>query len=76
MQMLTTAARRRNGFLGGAVVKNMPANAGDPEDGGSVPGLGRSPGGGNGNPLQYPCGKFTDRGVWRTTLHGVTNSWT
>ena len=76
MQMLTTAARRRNGFLGGAVVKNMPANAGDPGDGGAIPWLGRSPGGGNGNPLQYPGGKFTDRGVWRATAHGVTKSWT
>ena len=72
MQMLTTAARRRNGFLGGAVVKNMPANAGDPEDGGSVSGLGRSPGGGNGNPLHYSClGNPMDRGTWQTTVHGM-----
>ena len=59
-----------------AVVKKTPANAGDPGDVGSIPGLGRSPGGGNGNPLQYPCGKFTDRGVWRAIVHGVTKSWT
>ena len=39
------------GFPGGTVVKNMPANAGDTRDMGSIPGLGRSPGGGNGNPL-------------------------
>ena len=41
------------GFPGGSLVKNPPANAGDAGDAGSIPGLGRSPGGGNGNPLQY-----------------------
>ena len=56
----------------GAVVKNLPASAGDP---GSIPGLGRSPGGGNGNPLQYSClDKPMDRGAWRATLHGITKS--
>ena len=40
---------------GGAVVKNPPANAGGARDAGSIPGSGRSPGGGNGNPLQYSC---------------------
>ena len=39
------------GFLGGSVLKNLPANAGDTGDAGSIPGSGRSPGGGNGNPL-------------------------
>ena len=43
------------GFPGGLVIKNLPANAGDTEDVGSIPGLGRSPGGGNGNPFQYSC---------------------
>ena len=43
------------GFPGGMVVKNPPANAGDTRDLGSIPGLGRSPGVGNGNPLQYSC---------------------
>ena len=43
------------GFLGGSVVKNPPANAGDIRDTGWIPGLGRSPGGGHGNPLQYSC---------------------
>ena len=43
------------GFPGGAVVKNPPANAGDAGVSGSVPGSGRSPGGGNGTPLQYSC---------------------
>ena len=42
-------------FLGDAVVKNLPANAGDPGDVGLIPGSGRSPGEGNGNPLQYSC---------------------
>ena len=41
------------GLLGGTVVKNSPASAGDARDLGSIPGSGRSPGGGNGNPLQY-----------------------
>lgn len=43
------------GFSGGSVVKNLPANAGDARDMGSIPELGRSPGGGNGNSLQYSC---------------------
>ena len=50
------------GFPGGSVVKNLPANAGDV---GSIPGLGRSPGEGNGNPLQAFClEKHMDRGFW------------
>ena len=57
------------GFPGGSVVKNLPANAGDM---GSIPGLGRSLGGGNGNPLQYSCLENpTDRGAWKATFHGV-----
>ena len=56
-------------------VKNLPANAGDPGDPGSIPGLGRSPGVGNGNLLQYSfLQNSTDRGAWLTTLHGVTES--
>ena len=43
------------GFPGGIVAKNLPANAGDARNVGSIPGLGRSPGEGNGNPLQYSC---------------------
>ena len=47
------------------VVKNPPANAGDIRDTGSIPGWGRSPGGGRGNPLQYSCLKnLMDRGAW------------
>ena len=58
------------GFPGGSVVKNPPANSGDP---GLIPGLGRSPGEGIGNPLQYAClGNFMDRGAWWATVHGVT----
>ena len=59
------------------MVKNLPANAGDIRDVGSIPGLGRYPGGGNGNPLQYSCLENPmDRGAWRATVHGVTKSWT
>ena len=64
------------GFLGGSVVKNAPANAGDAEDKGSIPGLGRS-GKGNGNPFQNSCLENPmDRGAWQATVHGVTKSWT
>ena len=60
-----------------AVIKKLPANAGDMGDVGSVPGLGRSPGGGHGNPLQYSSLKnFLDRRTWRGIVHGVTESWT
>ena len=59
------------------MVKNPPANAGDPRDAGSVLGSGRSPGGGNGNPLQYSClGNSMGRGAWRATVHEVTKSGT
>ena len=62
-----------SGFPGGSVVKHPPANAGDAGDVGSIPGSGRSPGEGNGNPLQYSClGNPTDRGEWQSTVHGVT----
>ena len=55
------------------VVKNLPANARDTRDRGSIPGLGSSPGGGHGNPLQYSENPM-DRGAWRATVHGVTKS--
>ena len=59
------------------VVKNLPANAGDIRDMSSIPGLGRSPGEGHGNPLQYSCLENPmDRGAWGTTVHGVTKSQT
>ena len=57
------------------VVKNMPANAGDIRDVGSVPGLGRSPGEGHGNPLQYSClEKPMDRGAWQAMVHRFAES--
>ena len=65
------------GFPDGSVVKNLPANAGDTGDPRSIPGLGRSPGEGNGNLLQYSCLENPmDRGAWPSTVHGVTKSWT
>ena len=55
------------------VVKKLFANAGDIRDMASIPGLGRSSGGGHGNPLQYSCMENPmDRGAWRKTVHGVT----
>ena len=57
------------------VVKNPPANAGDERDVGSIPESGRSPGGGQGNPLQYSCLENPmNRGAWWATVHGVTQS--
>ena len=50
-----TSPQTNGGFPGGSVVKSPPASAGDTGDSGSTPGLGRSPGGGHGNPLQYSC---------------------
>ena len=62
---------------GGSVVKNLPIKAGDAGDVGLIPGLGRSPGGGNGNPLQYSCLENPmDRAAWRATVHGVVRSQT
>ena len=58
------------GFPGGLVVKNLLDNS---EDVGSIPGSGRSPGEGNGNPLQYSCLENPiDRGAWQATVYGVT----
>ena len=59
------------------MVKNLPAKAEDAKDMGSIPGLERSPGGGNGNPLQYFClEKPMDRGAWQATVRGVAKSQT
>ena len=59
------------------VIKNLPANAADLRDMGSIPGSGRSPGEGNGNPLQYSClGNPMDRGAWQTTVLGITKNQT
>ena len=63
------------GFLGGSVVKNPSAK--EAGDMGLIPGLGRSPGGGNGNPLQYSCLENSmDRDAWQATVHGVPQSQT
>ena len=59
------------------VVKNTPANVGHVKDVGSMSGLDRFPGEGNGNPLQYSCLENpTDRGTWKATVHGVIKSQT
>ena len=69
------SAKHFKGFLGGAVVKNLPANAGDTRNSGLIPGLGRAPEGGNGNPLQYSClENVMDREAWWATVQGVAKS--
>ena len=73
-QGMTAVGRKTECTAGGSLVKNPPANAGDA---GSILGLGRSPGEGNGNPLQYTClGNPMDKGAWWATVHGVTKSGT
>ena len=59
------------------VVKNLPASAGHIREVGSIPGLGRSHGGGHGNPLQYSCleNPHGQRGAWQATVHRVSKSW-
>ena len=62
------------GFPGGSVAENPPAKAGEE---GLTAGWGRSPGEGNGNPLQQSClGNPVERGAWQAIVHGVTKSWT
>ena len=64
-------------FPGGSVVNNLPANEGDTGDTGSVPGLGRASGVGNGNSLQYSCLEgVMDIGAWQATVHEVAKSGT
>ena len=59
------------------MVNNLPANAGNIRDTGSIPRSGRSPGGGHGNPLQFSyLENPMDRGAWWATVHGVAKSWT
>ena len=59
----------KGGIPDGTMIKNLPASA---EDAGSMPGSGRSPGEGNGNPLQNSyLGNAMDRGAWQATVHGV-----
>ena len=65
------------GIPGCTIVKNLPANAGDPKDADSIPGSGRSPGIGNGNPLWYFCLENSmDRGARWATVHRVAKSQT
>ena len=65
------------GFPGGTRVKDLPANAGDTRDTGSIPGSGKSPGVGNGTLLQYSyLENSMDRGARRATVHGTTESQT
>ena len=62
---------------GGSVEKESACNAGDVEDKVSIPGLGRSPGEGHGNPLQYPCLENPmDRRLWWASVHRLAKSWT
>ena len=64
-------------FQSGSAVKNLPANAGDAGEVGSIPGLGRSSGGENGNPFQYSCLENPkDREAWWAIVHEVTKSQT
>ena len=65
------------GFPSGTVVKNLPTSAEDARDVGLIPGSGRSPGEGNGNPLQNSCLENPmDRGAWWATVHGMAKGWT
>ena len=62
--------------LVGTIVKNSPVNTGDIGDMGSISGSGRSPGDGNGNPLQYSCLKNSmDRGAWWARFCGISDIW-
>ena len=62
-------------FPSGTVVKNLPANARDTSDEGSIPGLGKPLGVGNGNPLPHSCLENSmDRGAWWATVQGVSKS--
>ena len=74
MQNICVLIANKLDFPGGSDGKETTYNAGDP---GLITESGRSPGGGNGNPLQYSClGNSMDREAWRATVHGVTKSWT
>ena len=65
------------GFSGGSVDKESAGDAGDAEDTGLIPGSGRSPGGGHGNPLQHSCLENpTGRGTRRAAIHRIAKSWT
>ena len=70
-----TKYKEPQGYPGALVVKNLPANAGDVKDSGSIPGPGRSPGERNGNPLSYSSLENPkNRGAWQATVHSVSES--
>ena len=72
LRQLSSSSSSSSSFPGGSDSKESACNAGDP---GSIPGLGTSPGEGNGNPFQYPCLENPmDRGAWRAVVHGVAES--
>ena len=74
MEVTGSAQIYNSGFPSGSDGKESANNAGDLD---LIPGSGRSPGGGHGNPLQYSClEKSMDRGAWQDTVHGVTKSQT
>ena len=74
LERFDSGSTLEGGFPGGSGDKESACNAGDP---GLIPGSGRSPGEGNGNPLQYSClENSTDRGVWQAIIHEVTKSQT
>ena len=76
-QICLTLMQREGASQMVLVGKNPPANAGDIRDVGSIPGSGRSPGGGHGNPLQYSCLENPmDRGAWWAAVQWVARSWT
>ena len=71
------AAEANMDLPGDTAVKNQPASAGDARNTGSIPGSGRYPGEGNGNPFQYSCLENPmDREAWQAAVHEVTESWT
>ena len=73
--IFSETTNRGGGYLLDIGGNEPPANAGDTRDAGSIPGLGRSPGGGHGNSLQYSCLENPmDRGAWRATIHQVSKS--
>ena len=73
MLNLMLCISHHRGFSGGSVVKNLPTNVGDTGDAGSIPMSGRSPGGGNGNPLQWVENSM-DRRTWWATALGIAKS--
>ena len=77
MECLRNHTPFRRSFPGGSAGKESTCNPGDEGDACSIPGWGRSPGGGHGNPLQYPCLKnSTERGAWWATVHRIIKSQT